>query len=248
MITSRIFLASLVFLSVLGIEIPHLASTQIQAQSSVQSAVGNAVAFSCNDTEATIKAKGAKGVTFGTTSIYIGYQQVTSNNKNPILIRFQNSVRQWCREDYEVTGDDSMGYGLIWDGASNFYSVFSATGTQGTPSQDFRRFANFGWLPTYGSGGGAKVSIIAKIDPGNGNVSNATFLTAILSSGKSNSLTVQSLSFAGGGLTVESKSWASPRRANKSAMTCSGSSPFLYTTVFTSLLNMVTNVSADRCS
>jgi hypothetical protein len=248
MITSRKFLASLVFLGFVGIEIPHLASTQVQAQSSAQSAVGNAVTFSCSDTEATIKAKGVKGVTSGTASIYIGYQQVTSINKNPIVIRFQNSVRQWCRTDYEVTGDDGTGYGLIWDGASNLYGVFSATGTQGTPSQDFRRFANLGWLPTYGSGGGAKVAIIAKMEPANGDVSNATFLTAILSSGKSNSLTVQSLSLAGGSLTVQSKSWASPRRANKSAMTCSGSSPFLYTTVFTPLLNMVTSTTADRCS
>ncbi|AFZ02401.1 hypothetical protein [Calothrix sp. PCC 6303] len=248
MITSRKFLASLVFLGFVGIEIPYLASTQVQAQSSAQSAVGNAVAFSCNDTEATIKNKRAKGITFGTKSIYIGYRQVTSKNKNPILISFQNSVRQWCREDYEVTGDDGTGYGLIWDGANNLYGVFSATGTQGTPSQDFRRFATFGWLPTYGSGGGPKVSIIAKIDPANGNVSHATFVTALLSTGKSNSLTVENLKLTGGALTVESKSWSSPRRADKSRMTCSGSSPFRYTITFTSLLNFVTSVSADsRC-
>jgi hypothetical protein len=248
MITSRKFLASLVFLGFVGIEIPHLVSAKVQAQTTTKSAVGNAVTFSCSDTEAKIKAKGAKGVTFGTKSIYIGYQQVTSTNKNPIVIRFDNSIRQWCRTDYEVTGDDGTGYGLIWDGASNLYGVFSATGTQGTPSQDFRRFANLGWLPTYGSGGGPKVAIIAKMEPSNGNVNNATFLTALRSGGQTNSLTVQSLGLSGGNLTVQSKSWSSPRRVNKSAMSCSGSSPFIHTIVFTSFLNLVTSAAADRCS
>lgn len=248
MIASRILLANLVFLGFMGIEIPHLASNQIQAQNSTQSSVGKEVTFSCNDTEATIKARGVKGVTFGKTSIYIGYQQVAPTNKNPIVIRFQNSVRQWCRQDYEVTGDDGTGYGLLWDGGNNLYGVFSATGTQGTPSQDFRRFATWGWLKTYGSGGGAKVAIIAKMDPNNGNVSHATFLTALLSSGKSNSLTVQNLNLSQNGLTIQAKSWASPRRANKSAMTCSGSSPFNYTAVFTPLLDLVTGATADRCS
>jgi hypothetical protein len=248
MIASRIILASLVFLGFMGIEIPDLVSNRIQAQNTVKSDVGSAVTLSCNDTEATIKAKGVKGVTFDKTSIYIGYRQVAATNKNPIVIRFQNSVRQWCREDYEVTDDDGTGYGLLWDGGSNMYGVFSATGTQGTPSQDFRRFANFGWLKDYGSGGGGKVAIIAKMDPSNGNVSNATFFTALLPSGKSNSLTVQNLSFSQNGLTVQAKSWAFPRRTNKSAMTCSGSSPFVYTTVFTPLLNMVTSATAERCS
>jgi hypothetical protein len=243
MVIRRVLLASLIFLGF------QVGLSKADAQNpNAPSIVGKAVTFSCNDTEATIKSKGAQGITFGATSIYIGYRQVSSNNKNPIVIRFQNSARQWCREDYEVTGDDGTGYGLLWDGAGTFYGVFSATGTQGSPSQDFRRFATGGWLNSYGNGGGGKVAILAKIDPTNGNVTNATFVTSLLPNSKSNSFLVNGLSLTGSNLTVQGKSWAFPRRANKSGMTCSGSSPFAYTAVFTPLLNSVTSAVADRCS
>jgi hypothetical protein len=75
------------------------------------------------------------------------------------------------------------------------YGVFSSTGTQGTSDQDFRKYATKGWFTSYGQGGGGKISVIAKIDPSNGNVLSATFVSAVLSSGNSNSvrgaLTVQ---------------------------------------------------------
>jgi hypothetical protein len=44
------------------------------------------------------------------------------------------------------------------------YGVFTATGTQGTSSTDYRRFTTTGWLTSYGAGGGPKVSVILKIN------------------------------------------------------------------------------------
>ncbi len=196
-----------------------------------QSQVGTAVTFSPTDTEAQIRAKGAIGVTVGNTSVYVGYQQF-GINKNPIAASFTNGVQTWVKTDYEITNDDSEGYGLIWDGGANLYGVFSSTGTQGTADQDFREFATRGWLKSYtdaspGGGGGGKVAIIAKIDPTTGNITNASFLTARNDRGtptsfgddRTNSLFVRGLSLSGGNLVIQADSAYMPRRPDRLPMT-----------------------------
>jgi hypothetical protein len=167
------------------------------SQTNLVSSIGSNVTFSCKDSEATIRAKNGPRVTFGSSTIYIGYQQVSSINQDPRMVRFDNGVRTWCKTDYDTTGADGRGYGLLWNGSSILYAAFSTDGTQGTSSQDFRRFATNGWLTTYGRGGGRKVAILARIDPKTGNVLNATFLSALLSNGESNSLAVKGLSWTG---------------------------------------------------
>jgi len=209
--------------------------------------VGRAVAFTCNDSEATIKAKGGPVVRFGTASIYIGYQQVSSINKDPRMIRFDNGRRTWCKSDYEVTGDDGSGYGLIWDGGSMLYGVFGANGTQGTSSQDFRRFATSGWLTSYGQGGGRRVAILARINPATGTIANATYLSGQLSNGDSNSITATGLSWTGSSLIVKANAWYSPRRTNKTRMSCSGTAPFSYTIQFAANLGSASKASAVNC-
>jgi hypothetical protein len=205
------------------------------------------VTFTCDNSEATIKAKNGPKVTIGQTSIYIGYQQVSSQNKDPRIIRFDNGVKKWCRSDYETTNDDGTGYGLLWDGGNVLYGVFSSTGSQ--TGFDFRRFATGRWLSSYGSGGGAKVAVIAKINPANGSVDYATFLTAKKSNdGKTNSLVVTGLSWNGMNLTVKADSWWTPRRANTNSMNCSSSSPYKYTATFTGDLTKVNLASAVNCS
>ncbi|NJL22522.1 MAG: hypothetical protein HC895_19615 [Leptolyngbyaceae cyanobacterium SM1_3_5] len=56
------------------------------------------------------------------------------------MVRFDNGRRTWCQTTYETSNDDSRGYGLVWNGQGVLYAVFSSTGTQGTPSQDFSPF------------------------------------------------------------------------------------------------------------
>jgi hypothetical protein len=212
----------------------------------VNPAIGSAVTFSCNDSEVTIKAKNGPKVVNGTTSFYIGYQQL-SNNKNPITIRFNNGIRTWCRTDYETTNDDGTGYGLYWNGSDVLYGVYSSTGSQ--TGSDFRRFAIGRWLPSYGSGGGPKVAVIARINPANGDVYYATFLSAKKAdNGQTNSLVVRNLSWNGTNLTVQAKSWWIPRRTNTNSMSCSGSSPYIYTAVFTGDLTKMNSASANTCS
>ncbi|MCC5615789.1 hypothetical protein LC605_12060 [Nostoc sp. CHAB 5836] len=213
----------------------------------INSSIGNGVTFSCNDSEATVRAKNGPKVSNGNTSIYIGYQQVSSNNKNPVTIRFDNGIKTWCKTDYETTNDDGTGYGLYWDGANVLYGVYSSTGSQ--TGNDFRRFATGRWLSSYGSGGGPRVAVIARINPADGQVGYATFLSAKKAdNGQTNSLVVNNLSWDGTNLTVQAKSWWTPRRANTNSMICSGSSPYQYTVIFTGDLINVNSASANTCT
>jgi hypothetical protein len=175
---------------------------------------------------------------------------VTSINQDPIVAKFQNNVQQWCRVDYEVTPDDSQGYGLIFNSKENsLYGVFSSTGTQGNSDQDFRKYSTKGWLTSYGQGGGSKISVIAKIDPSNGNVLYATFVSAVLSSGNSNSVVVTKLNNMNQEfICLEMSSYFSPRKNDKKAMTCTGSSPFRWNLVLSSNLSISLSSCADnRC-
>ncbi|WP_224093377.1 hypothetical protein [Nostoc sp. MS1] len=234
-------------LSLTAVFASNLAMSSATAQVATQSAFGPSVTFTCNDSEATIRAKNGPRVVMGTTSIYIGYQQVTSVNKDPRIIRFDNGVRTWCRSDYETTNDDGTGYGLMWDRGNVLYGVFTSTGTQ--TGNDFRRFSNGRWMPTYGSGGGAKVAVIARINPTNGDVNYATFLSGRKTSdGTSNSLSVLGLSWNGTNLTVLSDAWAFPRRPDRTSMSCTGSSPFKYVAVFTGDLTTMSGAAAIGCN
>ena len=209
------------------------------------------VGFSPGTSEAAIADTSAQRLTIGTQTIYIGTHQISNNNQNPIIASFDsaNSANNWVRNDYETTGADGRGFGLFWDG-TNLYGVFSIDGTQGNSSEDFRRAttgATQNWLKSYGAGGGAKVSILARINPATGEMTEAAYLSALLSSGKSNTLTVTDISTnASGNLVVQAQSFFSPRNPDGSRMTQvgSGSSPFDYTVEITPDLKTVVSTSA----
>lgn len=178
-------------------------------------------------TEADIQSKQKTNIAVGDTTLYIGYNQVSSNNKDPWVASFTNGKLNWYRKDYEVTDDDSQGTHLLWNSNSKtLYAAFTATGTQGTAQEDFRRFATNGWLKSYtnyspGGGGGGKVAILTKIDFSTGNITAASFLTA-LNGTKTNSVSVTNLSFSGNNLVVEADSAFAPRKADRTAMTANG--------------------------
>lgn len=185
-----------------------------------------------------------EGVTF-----FIGYRQVSDNNQNPVLIRFDNGELTWKRTDLETNTDDCRGYGLIWDGDQRLYAVFSSTGTQGAASEDFRRFATNGWLSSYGQGGGPKVSVMAKIDPETGTPETATFITALLSNGNSNSVEVTRLMLSeNNNVMVTADSWYAPRDTEGNAMICEGESPFVWNITFTDDLSTAVESEAEGCS
>lgn len=212
---------------------------------------GDTVKFSPRDSEEAIAATGAPSITIGTQTIYIGTWQESSNNQDPIIASFDqaNSNNNWIRTDYESTGADGRGYGLFWDG-DDLYAAFSTDGTQGNSSEDFRRAAadaQQSWLRSYGSGGGPQIGVVAKLDETTGAMSDAVFLSSLLSSGDSNSLAITDLSVSdSGNLVVEADSWFSPRNPDGTPMTpvASGSSPFDYTVEIAPDLSRVVSTSA----
>jgi len=208
--------------------------------------------FNASNTEAEIAASGAARITIGTQTIYIGTNQVSSINQNPIVASFDsaNPANNWIRTDYEVTGADGRGIGIAWDGTS-LYGVFTVDGTQGTPAEDFRRAAataEQAWLRSYGQGGGAKVSVLARIDATTGELLDAAYLSAVLGNGNSNTLTVEDINVnATGHLVISAQSFFRPRRPDGTALTetaTAGSSPFAYTVEITPDLKRVKSTSA----
>ena len=237
---SRVFL--------LGLALTATASLNpVQAQLVNQSKVGRAATFSCKDSEAVIRSKGVVSVQNGTRSIYVGYQQVSKINKNPILARFDGGKLVWCQTNLETTNDDSTGYGLSWDGKDNLFAVFSSTGTQGTPAQDFRRFAVNGWMKDYGVGGGAKAAIIARVNPNTGMPNAATFISSVLPNSKTNSVGVTALDWNGVRLKVSDDAYSYPRNVLRKAMVCAAGSPYKQVIEFSGTLNVALSSKADRC-
>ncbi len=208
------------------------------------------VKFAASGSEATIAATAAARIQLGSQTIYIGTEQVSSLNQNPVIVSFdaQNPANNWRRTDYEITGTDGRGYGLYWSG-SQLYGIFSVDGTQGSPDQDFRRVsggATQSWLRSYGSGGGAKVAVLARLNPATGEMTDAVYLSA-LNGSKSNSLAVNSLSTsASGNLVINAQSYFAPRRPDGQAMTqnTAGGSPFSYTLEITPDLKTVVSTAA----
>ena len=221
------------------------------APKSVLDIMDRVVKFKPSDREAAIASKGGARIKIGTQTIYIGTNQVSSNNQNPIIASFdqRKPANNWVRTDYETTGADGRGFGLFYSG-KELYAVFSVDGTQGTPSQDFRRASSDNsqqWTRSYGQGGGAKVSVIAKLDTATGKMQQAAYLSAVLSSGKTNSLMVDGLSVnQTGNLVVEANAFFNPRRPDGTRMTQvkPGGSPFDYTAEITPDLDTVVRTAA----
>lgn len=162
-----------------------------------QSAFGKSVGSSCDASLSGLRAAGALCANAANGKVICGgHVQVSGNNQNPFVAAFDQSGQQlWCRNDYERSGDDGTVVGVASTAnADEVVVVFTATGTQGDASNDYRRFTADGWLSSYtagspGGGGGGKVLVLAVLAIADGAPLRGTFLTAILSSGKTNSVT-----------------------------------------------------------
>jgi len=217
------------------------------------SAISETVAkFSGNTTEPEIIASGAQTIKIGTQTIYIGTEQVSKNNQNPIIRSFdsENSTNNWTRQDIETSKTDSRGVGLFWTGNA-LYGVFTVDGTQ-NDGQDFRRAtsgAKQQWLKSYGTGGGSKISVLGQIDPNTGELLKAAYLSAVLNSGKTNSLVVTGISTnSDRNIVVEAQSYFAPRQpdgsAKKKDSSNSKKSPYDYTIEIKSDLSEVVSTFA----
>jgi hypothetical protein len=196
---------------------------KVLANSSIDP-LGGVHNFDCSTQESAIPAATPR-ITTGNTTYYIGTTQVTSINQNPILASFTNGVQDWCRVDYEQTGVDGRGYGLLATPNGDIYAVFSVDGG----SNDFNFGADNGWINSYGSGGGPKASVVSKINPANGDPITGSFITAKLANGNTNTAMITSIGYnPDESIELSVNSFFCPLDINKNPIDCSqfGSSPF----------------------
>ena len=147
-------------------------------------------------------------------TLFFGTEQVTSINQNPIIVVFDSDTQQrlWCYNTYEVAGADGRAIGALhahiqshndenndetYPEEEILYIVLTIDGTQGTTTEDVRRFTSpTGWIPSYGNGGGPKVSVVVQVNTTTGEPMTGTYLRSQLpSNGRTNSLVVTQLSY-----------------------------------------------------
>jgi hypothetical protein len=187
-------------------------------------------------------------VSIGNNDIYIGTHQATSINQNPIVASIDsvNSTINWIRSDYENTPVDGRGNGLLLTSSGDLYAAFSVDGG----SNSFNLAASNGWLNSYGSGGGAKVGVVVKLNPSDGAPQAGTFVTAVLNSGNTNTLNINALAAdVSGNIIVSANTAAAPRFANTSRMPCPAYDGNIedYTLVLTANLQSAVSATAPSC-
>ncbi len=142
---------------------------------------GGVNGVSCDSPESDFA--GAPSVTVGGSTLYAGWRQASGDNQNPIVARFDDGVMVWCSE-HETEGPDGRAEAITWDGGDVAYVVYTIVGG-GTGLE-----GHGGWLSSYApgaiSGGGAKVSVVGRVDASDGSLTSATFVISVLSSGNVN--------------------------------------------------------------
>ena len=147
--------------------------------------VDGGVGFACDDDEASLIAAGVPAVGFADAVVYVGFEQI-GDNQNPLVARFDAGAQTYCQR-HETEGPDGRALGLTWDGGELAYVVYTVVGG-GTSLE-----GKGGWLASYApgaiSGGGPKVSVVGRVNVGDGSLERASFVIAVLSDGKVNSHT-----------------------------------------------------------
>ncbi len=220
----------------------------LQAASVFNASAAN---FSCADDEAAVIASGAIGLSAGGATYYTGLHQAGGDNQNPVAAAF--GAQSWCVDDYETTGADGRGEGLLSD-QGRLYAVFSIDGAENPTEQDLRRFTADGWLSSYGSGGGPRVSVVLRLDPASGRVwqqdgaYQGTYLLSRLSSGETNTLEVKALALnAAGELEVDAQAYFTPLGVNGQPLElgADAESPFDYSVRLSGDLQTALAASVD---
>lgn len=164
-----------------------------------------------DDLSSEVSATDSNGNTY-----QVGFNQVSSINQDP-FVRKRNGAGEtiWYIE-HEKSEVDGRAVLIFIDPEDIPWVVFTLVG--GSYSDDYltkRELANpeafqdvYGG--SYGNGGGAKVSILARLDPNNGKIVKGTFITAKKNDGKTNGLVISSLGTNEGKLAFKASTAAWP--------------------------------------
>ncbi len=154
----------------------------------------------------------------------VGYNQVSNINQDPFVEKKNASGQVIWTKIYENTGVDGRATLITLDDEGNPWVVFTVDGGSNSGGYITQKeieegaFSNV-FLPGYGRGGGAKVCIIARLNPETGKIAKGTFLMSRTNEGnynsvdKTNSLSIELLGLSNGEIVVEGNAWFLPPAA-----------------------------------
>ena len=146
----------------------------------------------------------------------VGFNQVSSINQDPYVRKKNANGESIWYVEHEKSEVDGRALLVFVDSENIPWVVFSLVG--GSYSEDYltvrelsnpEAFTNV-YAGSYGNGGGAKVSIIARLDPDTGKIDNGTFITARKNDGKTNGLKILNLGMNEGKLAFNASTAAWP--------------------------------------
>ncbi|EAY31854.1 hypothetical protein [Microscilla marina] len=145
----------------------------------------------------------------------VGFDQASSNNQNPYVIKKDGQGNQLWKVTYENTGVDGRAVLVTVDANNVPWVVFTVDGGSNDAGYITKKQINADafsgvYMNSYGSGGGPKASVIAQLDPATGNIVKGSFMTARLTSGKTNTLNITKIGFNNGNFAFEISSAAWP--------------------------------------
>lgn len=146
----------------------------------------------------------------------VGFDQATSINQNPFVRKTNAAGQEIWRVVYENTPVDGRAVWIALDANQKPYVVFTVDGGSNDAGAINKKeldnpnaFSGV-FQSGYGSGGGPKVSVIARLNPANGKIEKGTFVTARLTDGKSNTLNITKFGFQNNKVAFEVSSAAWP--------------------------------------
>ena len=192
--------------------------------------------------EAQIQASGAARVSDGARTIYIGTHQATVDNQNPIVASFTAGNLDWLVSSYETGGPDGRAVGILWDGGNALYVAMTIAGG----GSGIEAFTINGWQTSYGTGGGAPVTVLLRLNTQSGQPIAGSFAIARLSNGSTNTVVPTDLDLVDGQPVLFADSFFAPLDVNRMRMTQTtpGGSPFPYRIVFDASLQNALSAEA----
>lgn len=155
-------------------------------------------------------------VTDADGNIYkVGFDQASSNNQNPYVEKTDAGGGQAWRINHENTGVDGRAVLVTVDSNNNPWVIFTVDGGSNDNGYINKKEVEDGafsgvFQNGYGSGGGAKVAIIARLNPSTGKIVKGSFVTARLNSGNTNTFSITEVGFANGNFAFKgvANAWA----------------------------------------
>lgn len=198
----------------------------------------------CSQSLDEMLAAGAPSLTFADTTLVVGFEQVSADQQDPVVARFDAGVQTYCVH-HEAGGPDGRAHGLTWDGGPQAYVAFTVVGG----GSGIEAATQSGWLASYGNGGGPKVSVLARLVTATGELDAGTFVIAKKKDGKTNTHgpAAAPTKLAAGGVELLGESAFQPMNPDGSLMDCTDY-PFSTRYRFDDGLGTLTCSSSTNCT